>query len=106
MRFGSSPALVDNYAYIGAGTNFVSIDIATHQVQWTFPTGGDIISSPAVAGNEIYFGSLDGRLYAVDRINGLKLWDAATGDEIDSSPAVADGMVYVGSFDGKLYAFE
>ena len=106
IRTVSSPAIVDNYAYLGAGKNLVSIDLATHQVQWTFSTNGDVASSPAVAGMAIYVGSQDGHLYAVDRATGVKLWDSVTGDEITSSPAVGNGIVYIGSHDGKLYAFE
>jgi outer membrane protein assembly factor BamB len=106
LRMGSSPALDGSYAYVGAGANLVSVDITVHKVQWTFSTGGDVYSSPAVAGEVIYVGSEDGHLYAVDKATGLKLWDADTGAEIESSPAAADGMVYIGSFDGKLYAFE
>jgi outer membrane protein assembly factor BamB len=59
-----------------------------------------------MSGNNIYVGSEDGRLYAVNATTGEKLWDILIGDSITSSPAVADGIVYVGSHDGNLYAIE
>jgi outer membrane protein assembly factor BamB len=82
------------------------INLVTHQIQWSFFTGGDVSSSPAVAGSVVYIGSEDGHFYAVDALTGEKLWDYAAGDRITSSPAVDNGMVYVGSEDGVLYAFE
>ena len=106
MRAVSSPALAGDYAYLGAGTNLVSINLITHQIQWTSYTDGDVVSSPAVAGTVVYVGSEDGHLYAVDMITGEKLWNYATGDQITSSPAVDNGTVYIGSHDGKMYAFE
>ena len=37
------------------------------KVIWTFPTHGRVDSSPVVVGNRIFFGSTDGRIYALDR---------------------------------------
>jgi outer membrane protein assembly factor BamB len=106
VRSVSSPSIAGGFAYLGSGTNLVSIDLITHQVQWTFVTGGDVVSSPAVAGGVVYVGSGDGHFYAVDSTTGAKLWDYVTGDKITSSPAVDNGMVYIGCDDGKLYAFK
>jgi outer membrane protein assembly factor BamB len=106
VRTSSSPAVVDNNAYLGAGNSLISLDLTTQEVQWTFNTGNTVISSPAVTGAVIYFGGQDGNLYALDRATGEKLWEGATGGEITSSPAVANGTVYVGSHDGKVYAFK
>jgi outer membrane protein assembly factor BamB len=102
----SSPAVAGNNAYLGTGNDVISLDITTHQVQWTFNTNNLVVSSPAIADTAIYVGGEDGHLYAIDRATGAKLWDSATGDAITSSPAVADGMVYIGCNDGKLYAFK
>jgi outer membrane protein assembly factor BamB len=106
IRSVSSPSVVGDYAYVGTGTNLVTINLISHEVVWTFSTNGDVASSPAIAGNVIYVGSEDGCLYAINGTTGEKLWEYTTGDQITSSPAVCDGMVYVGSHDGKLYAFE
>ena len=51
-------------------------------------------SSPAVANNTVYVGSLDGNLYALNAANGDILWQRAALGPIESSPAVADGAVY------------
>ena len=73
---------------------------------WSFATGGNVGSRPALADGIVYFGSDDNSLYAVDARAGTKLWSFVTGGKIVSSPAIADGVVYVGSEDGKVYALK
>jgi outer membrane protein assembly factor BamB len=75
-------------------------------VKWTFHAKGQLISSPAVAGDAIYVGSTAGLLYAVDRVAGTEKWKFETKSRIASSPAVADGLVYFGAYDGNFYAVE
>jgi eukaryotic-like serine/threonine-protein kinase len=76
----SSPAIVDDVIYIGdwnysGGKDengntlwgyLYALDAQTGQELWNFKTGGNIVSSPVVDANGIvYFGSLDGYLYAL-----------------------------------------
>jgi outer membrane protein assembly factor BamB len=82
----------------------VAINIRNGSKIWSFKTGGQVISSPAVAGNTAFIGSNDGNVYAVDAVSGKKIWAVSTGGEVGSSPALAGGMLYVGSYDGKVYA--
>jgi len=66
-------------------------------------------SSPAVVGNRVYVGSLDGYLYALDANNGDIVWRTQTEGQITSSPAVADGAVYFTSEEptvGTLYKLD
>jgi outer membrane protein assembly factor BamB len=72
---------------------------------WSYTTGGDVASSPAVANGVVFVGSYDDNVYALDAVTGALVWSYATGDMVVSSPAVADGMVYVGSYDHMVYAF-
>ncbi|MFC4565917.1 PQQ-binding-like beta-propeller repeat protein [Nocardiopsis mangrovi] len=73
---------------------------------WTFETGGAVMSSPAVADGVLYAGSDDGHLYAVDAASGEERWRFSSEGRVRSSPVVADGVVYVGSDDGHLYAVD
>ena len=66
----------------------------------------EIRSSPAVSNGTIYFGSMNGNMYAVDQESGQENWSFETGDEIISPPAVADGIVYFTSRDENLYALD
>ena len=81
---------------------------ATGAQKWTFLTGDNVQSSPAIgADGTVYVGSRDNKVYALDGATGAKKWEFLTGGFVESSPAVgADGTVYVGSFDGKVYAIE
>ena len=75
-------------------------------VKWVFATGGAISSSLAVADGTVYFGSRDGKLYALDAATGAKRWECQTGSAVTSSPAIVGGIVYIGSNDGVLYALD
>jgi outer membrane protein assembly factor BamB len=105
-KTSSSPSLVDDVLYLGAGNKLMTLNTKTQQLGWVYEAMDEVVSSPAVTDKVVYFGCSDGNLYALDRLTGEKLWEGATGDMITSSPAVSNGMVYIGSHDGKLYAFE
>ena len=76
----------------------------TRPAKWTYATGGEVRSSPAVADGVVFVGSQDKKLHAVDAATGEAKWTYATGGAVWSSPAVADGVVFVGSWDKKLHA--
>jgi outer membrane protein assembly factor BamB len=98
------------------GANNCSGQPVVCQPLWTASTG-PTASLPAIAGNVLYLGAKDGKLYAFDArgVTGCSggppkhcnpLWTAATGGAVDSAPSVANGVVYVGSDDTYLYAFD
>ncbi len=66
----------------------------SNQLLWTFNTGSAVASSPAVKNKTVYFGSENGRVYAV-HVNGTQLWDTSVDDTIYSSPTVYNGNVYI-----------
>jgi outer membrane protein assembly factor BamB len=76
----------------------------TNATLWSYATNGVVFSSPAVVGGVVYVGSNDGRVYALNALNGTQLWHYTTSNIVHSSPAVAGGVVYVGSNDGRVYA--
>jgi outer membrane protein assembly factor BamB len=76
------------------------------RVKWRFPTGDRVVSSPSWADGVVYFGSDDGRVYAVTVATGRQLWSAETNGPVRSTPAVAAGVVYATSYDGRLYALD
>ena len=54
----------------------------TNHTKWNYTTGSDIVSSPAIGSDgTIYFGSYDGKLYALNP-NGTQKWNYTTGDLI------------------------
>ncbi len=74
-------------------------------LMWEYNVNGWLDSSPAIAGDgTIYYGSGDGKLYAISR-NGTLKWTYQTNGPVDSSPAIgANGTVFFGSYDGYLYS--
>lgn len=73
---------------------------------WSYSTGHNVRSNPAVVDGVLYFGSNDGNLYALDAPTGDLIWNSTAGEGLQSSPAVVDGVVYAGCWDGNVYAFD
>ncbi len=74
--------------------------------KWVFHTNGAVISSPAVVGGKVYFGSEDRSWYCVDAQTGSKIWSFESGYFVRSSPAVVGGKVYTGADDGFVYCLD
>ncbi|HKG94373.1 MAG TPA: PQQ-binding-like beta-propeller repeat protein [Gemmatimonadaceae bacterium] len=75
-------------------------------LQWRFQTRGPVTATPTVAGDLVYVGSADGRLYALRRATGEPAWTFDARSAIASTAAVAEGKVFVAARDGRLYALD
>jgi eukaryotic-like serine/threonine-protein kinase len=75
-------------------------------LRWKFTTGGAVVSSPTVANDVVYVGSMDKNIYALNARSGTLIWSFTTLDRIESTPAVADGKVYTGGDDGYVYCLD
>ncbi len=73
---------------------------------WTFSSEANIISTPAVAGDDVMVGNQNGRFFCVSYKTGKEKWSYQTGGAIFSSPAVAEGIVVFGSGDGTIYGLD
>ena len=119
----SSPAVANHKVFVGSGVAFddrvYAIDEDTGTLIWYYDTGGSrILSSPALAYKNVYFGSIDdNKIYCIPQDDpspgdnvisrGEEKWTSTTDDAVFSSPAVSgDGRVFVASEDGSLYAFK
>jgi len=78
----------------------------SNQTLWTYPTGGEVFTSPAVVDGKVYVGSYDCNVYCLDALTGARIWNYTTGDGIESSPTVVDGRVYIGSNDYNVYCLD
>lgn len=114
--YQSSPTVVDGVVYVGSGNGCLyALNARTGSKEWAFRTRGRVHTSPAVYGNDIVFGSMDGALYAVNRAGHL-LWKYQTNTSLPfpmtgvfiGSPTIAShlGLVFAGCRDGHLYAFD
>jgi len=73
------------------------------------PLGGlseiGVLSAPAMAGNELYAATNDGRLVSVSS-GGIVAPDMPLLSAAYSSPAISNGMVFVGTMGGQLFGFK
>ncbi len=103
------PVYQDGIAYICTG--FIkpqlwairvdgSGDVTDTHVVWTHDKQVPEISSPLVAGGEIYFVSALGVATCLDAKSGELLWQDRLGGNFAASPLLADGKLYFTSQDG------
>jgi outer membrane protein assembly factor BamB len=74
---------------------------------WKINVGAEVITKPACDTDNVYVGTSDGKLIALDLEDGSEKWPAVqTSGSVFSSPTIYDNAVYVGSADGKLYVID
>lgn len=93
-------------------------DHTAFSARWTVRTGKPNYfyrvpkSAPAIDATNVYFGSDDGVMRALDQETGEEKWHfkifgrGAEGKTIFSSPALHNGLVYFGAYDGNFYALD
>jgi outer membrane protein assembly factor BamB len=109
--FSSLPAIAQNSAMFRGDLEHTGVYDAPgvpkfSRIKWKFHTGGEVISSPAVANGTIYVASTDGNLYAVDLESGSQKWKLELGVRATASPAVDHGTVYLGTYSGRFYGVD
>jgi outer membrane protein assembly factor BamB len=74
-----------------------------HSLAWEVKVSGS--PTPCIAvGDQVFFGSTDECIYALNASNGKINWKYQTNGAIQSAPAYWNGRIYAGSDDGWLYA--
>ncbi|MHC4891610.1 MAG: outer membrane protein assembly factor BamB family protein, partial [Planctomycetota bacterium] len=108
----TAPVVADGRVYVvdGAGVAFC-IDAATLRIIWKFPTRGgrancNNVSSPAIAGRYLHFGTMAGSYYVLDAANGNVVKEIVCGEPIFSTPVVANDRMYFATLGSQVYALE
>lgn len=106
----TSPVIADNRIYVvdGSGVAFC-IDAKTLQVIWKVPTAGgkdncNNVSSPAIAGPYLHFGTMSGYYYVLNRADGKVVERIDCRDPIFSTPVVGKDRVYFATLGSQVYA--
>ena len=73
---------------------------------WQVQTAGKVESSPVVVDGIAYFGSHDGRFFAVSSDTGRIRWAYQTGGRINASPSVFGGRVCVTTYAGSFVCLD
>lgn len=107
----ASPVVANGMVYAAAEERspyLFAFDVRDGRLKWRF--GGDFTrgfwSTPAVAGDRLYIGAENGKMYCLDARTGKLLWEFACEGAVWSSPAVVDGRVIFGSYDSHLYVLD
>src|SRR6187455_1189318 len=108
----TSPVVADGtlYAVDGSGVAF-AIDGKTLAVLWKTPTRGGAgncnnVSSPAVVGKYLHFGTMAGYYCVLERATGKIVKEIDCGDPIFSTPVAANDRAYFVTLGSKAYAVE
>ncbi|MFE3845704.1 PQQ-binding-like beta-propeller repeat protein, partial [Thermoplasmatota archaeon] len=111
---GSSSSVYDDYLYTASadgtiyiidikdGTEIKSRKIYTKSIISPYY----LVSSPVCSRDNLYIGTPDGILFALDKTNLSIIWQENSYDEspIQNSPIVVDGLIYYSSENGYLTA--
>lgn len=103
------PAVVaDGIAYIGNARGSIrAVSMRFGRVVWRHDTPhGRMASSPAVAGRELVYHTMDGHVFALDRADGRERFGFDVGSPIESSPVVRGGVDFFGAWNGRVYALD
>lgn len=115
-----SPAYADGKLYAaGADGTIQAMDASSGRTLWSKHLGhkhGFILhrghnslrwtGGPAVAGDLLVVGSLEGVVQALDATSGAERWHAQVSSEVIAPAAIADGIVVVRTDDGRLYGLD
>jgi len=92
------------------GDELVCLNLADGKVNWTFRSSYSNqaqnfhwTSTPALLNDYIYFGGLDGIVYALDANSGKQIWKRDLGARVTTSVAAYEHDLYVGTSKRHIY---
>jgi outer membrane protein assembly factor BamB len=115
------PAVVDGVLYAASTDGkLVAIDAGSGKSLWSkssrthgwFGWGdqkrkdAQYAGGPAVSGDLLAVGTLDGHVYAVNAKDGSPRWDIEVSGEVLASPVIVGDLVAVRTGDGRVYALD
>jgi eukaryotic-like serine/threonine-protein kinase len=106
--YHASASITETHLLVGGHDKQLHcLDRLTGEARWTFPTRAQINSSPAIAGDRVFFGSNDGNVYGVSIETGQEAFKFLVGRSVTAGPAIGEGVLVVGADGnrGKVYCF-
>ena len=105
-KIESSPAVGKGYVVFAAEKTLYCIGEADGQFKWSINNKRNIVSTPLIGGDYVYFTTLEGKLGVLKLATGASVSTKMIDTTIKSSPAISNGRLYFGSDDGIFYALE
>ncbi len=108
----TAPVVHQGRVFVVDGAGVVTcVDQETLKVLWRFEADGgkgncNNLSSPAVAGRYLHFGTMGGIYYVLETESGRVVKKIACDEPIFSAPVVANGRVYFASLGARIHALE
>jgi outer membrane protein assembly factor BamB len=103
------PAMQDGLIFFGSGDEiFHALDASTGREAWSHTinlSSLNQIGRPIIRGNALWFNSVTGEIYALDRITGERLAYLNTGTPSRVGGALSESFYFMGDPEGNLYAY-
>ena len=106
----TAPVVSDGRVFVVDGSGVAwCFDAKTLEVVWKFASDGgktncNNVSSPAIVGKYLHFGTMAGSYYVLDAANGRPVNAIDCGEPIFSTPVVGNDRVYFASLGSRVYA--
>jgi eukaryotic-like serine/threonine-protein kinase len=105
----STPVILKNIIVLifsdGLINNIVGYDFRTGEHKWIKKTE-EIISSPAVKNNKIFYATVKGSICKINSDDGSKEWTYRNDYSVQNSPTISDDLLFVGDIKGNLIALD
>jgi hypothetical protein len=103
-----TPVVLDDYLVLVTGTTLQGLKLRTGQTQWRFDVKSPFGSAATrkgvgTAADTVFVGARNGKFYAVNATNGVKLWETDLADSVTGVPLATNGMILVGTRNGLLF---
>jgi outer membrane protein assembly factor BamB len=105
---GASPVISEGILYYSndTGATLTAVNLSTGAPLFSYKTAGSLESTPALADDQIIFGSYDGYVYCLRKSDGHLFWKRQLAGGMFSSALVYGGRVFIGTDVGTFYALD
>ncbi|MEN8152083.1 MAG: PQQ-binding-like beta-propeller repeat protein, partial [Planctomycetota bacterium] len=106
-RISSTPVAAVDRLYVGTDdSRFVAVERSTGKTAFTFKADNAVRGRAAVLGDDVFFATLGGTVYQVDRANGAERSRTALPDAVpvDTGAVAGDTKIFVVDTQGVLRA--
>ncbi len=101
------PFFIDGEVWVADHEGSVHvIDAESGRTLRQFDLDLELASGPAVYGESVLFGTIDGQAVHVDRASGDILWRTQLSSEILALPVLRDGLVVARCIDGRVFGLD
>lgn len=105
--YRSNPVYYNNSILVGLNYTFVSLNAKTGELIWRFQSDGEVLSSPVVYKDKVFFGGTYGySVFALDIATRKRAWilTSPDKDQVFSSPYIKNDTLFIGFVSGRFYS--